>query len=137
MKEFKKVGFSSAVPGTGHGLDGRLAYMNDKYFVLVEEGTTPLGIGFSHLSIRRLDRKCIHDWRELQEIKNLICSPIREAIEIYPAQDRVVDTANQFHLWVMGEGIKIPFGWENGEITDAHEAHQNVVQRPLGQEAGE
>ena len=35
----------------------------------------------------------------------------REAIEIYPNEDRLVDTANQYHLFVFPKDYKLPFGW--------------------------
>ena len=56
----------------------------------------------THLSIKALDRSPVHDWRVFQEIKNMLVGPDYEGIEIYPAESRVVDTANQYHLWVFG-----------------------------------
>lgn len=63
------------------------------------------------LNIKRLDRDWIHDWRELQRIKNEICGKDREAVEIYPHELRLVDTSNQYHLWVMAPGTMLPFGY--------------------------
>lgn len=92
-------------------------YINDKYQVLAREHRTP-GIDFPpmvHLSIKRLDKEPIHDWRELQEIKNLIIGRENEAVELYPAESRLVDTANQYHLWVIKDPeIKFPFGFHEG-----------------------
>lgn len=67
-----------------------------------------------HLSIKRIDRQPIHDWRDLQRIKNHLVGPEHEAVEIYPAESRLVDTANQYHLFVLVEpGLRIPLGfWE-------------------------
>lgn len=70
-----------------------------------------------HLSIKRRDKEPIHDWRDLQAIKNMLVGPEYEAVELYPAESRVVDTSNQYHLWVFvksSEGEdkpKLPFGW--------------------------
>jgi len=65
-----------------------------------------------HLSIKRIDRAPLHDWRELQQIKNELVGPEYEAVELYPAESRVVDTANQYHLWVIIKpGIRFPFGF--------------------------
>lgn len=58
----------------------------------------------THLSIKRNDRESVHDWRDLQELKNAICGPEREAVEIYPAESRRVDMRNQYHLWVLPAG---------------------------------
>lgn len=71
-----------------------------------------------HLSIKRIDRGVIHDWRELQEIKNMLVGPEHEAVEIYPAESRLVDSANQYHLWVMCDpDIRFPFGF-NARVVD-------------------
>lgn len=84
-----------------------------------------------HLSIKRIDRAPIHDWRDLQEIKNELVGADREAIELYPAEKRRVDTANQYHLWVFPEGQFIPVGWNTRLVMDHGEANDNSVQRPL------
>lgn len=64
------------------------------------------------LSIKRRDRKPIHDWRDLQRIKNELVGVECEGVELYPAESRKTDTANQYHLWVFLEsGHKFPFGW--------------------------
>lgn len=70
------------------------------------------------LSIKRNDRKPIHDWRHLQRIKNELAGSDFEAIEVYPAESRLVDTANQFHLWVIADpDFRIPLGWEAREVS--------------------
>lgn len=51
------------------------------------------------LSIKRRDKAPLHDWRHMQRIKNEIVGPECEAIEIYPAESRMVDTSNQYWLW--------------------------------------
>lgn len=87
-------------------------WVNDLYQVNIdynEDGA--LGENLIHLSIKRLDKEPIHDWRHLQEIKNMLTHPEREALELYPAESRVVDGANQFHLWVLDPGGRIPAGW--------------------------
>jgi len=70
------------------------------------------------LSIKRTDQEAIHDWRDLQTIKNQIVGPENEAVEVYPAESRMVDTANQFHLWVFTDPtIKLPFGFQMRSVT--------------------
>jgi hypothetical protein len=72
-----------------------------------------------HLSIRRLDRSPIRDWRDMQEIKNLLVGPENEAAELYPAESRRVDTANQFHLWVLADpALRFPFGFTDRMVSD-------------------
>lgn len=68
-----------------------------------------------HISIKRIDKAPVHDWRHFQEIKNMLIGPEFEAVELYPAEDRVVDTANQYHLWAFGDvrmvaGLGFPVG---------------------------
>jgi hypothetical protein len=89
-------------------------WINDKYQVAVRKKDNSL----IHLSIKRLDRECVHDWRELQQIKSELVGPENEAVELYPAESRVVDTANQFHLWVASDpGYRFPFGFNAGRVV--------------------
>ena len=97
-------------------------YISGLYHVAIdkrtEHGFGPLGdIQFWHLSIKRHDREPMNDWREMQRIKTEICGPDAEAVQLYPAEDRVVDTANQFHLYVL-IGCRYPFGFPAGARSD-------------------
>lgn len=80
------------------------------------------------LSIKRRDKKPVNHWQDMQTIKNHLAGPDREAIQIFPAESRVVNTSNQYHLMVMPEGAKIPFGWDRRAVvekdTDGDGAHQ-------------
>lgn len=93
-------------------------WVNDVYQVNIKHD---LPDGWLWLSIKRKDKQAIHDWRELQAIKNLLCGEEREAVEIYPAESRLVDTSNQFHLFVMPEGQKFPFGYSDRLVVRGHE----------------
>lgn len=84
-----------------------------------------------HLSIKRIDKAAIHDWRDLQRIKNDICGPEAEALELYPAETRLVDTSNQYHLWVIPERIGV--GYNERCIMEAEDF--GVRQRPFGDPA--
>jgi len=91
--------------------------------------------GFWHLSIRRQDRQPITDgWQALQNIKNDICGPEREAVELYPAESRRVDAANQYHLWVLPVG-RARLGFITGGTGTPAEAALygaiQVEQRPV------
>lgn len=70
-----------------------------------------------HLSIKRLDKLPEHDWRNLQWIKNRIVGPDKEAIELYPMESRLVDGANQTHLWCLPDAL-IPVGWSERLVTE-------------------
>lgn len=73
-----------------------------------------------HLSIRRNDRHWARDWRHFQQIKNELVGPECEGVELYPAESRLVDNANQYHLWVLEEpGERWPVGWEDGRLVSS------------------
>jgi hypothetical protein len=71
-----------------------------------------------HLSIKRIDKEPIHDWRDLQAIKNELVGPEHEGIELYPAESRKVDLANQYHLWVFASpDVRVPVGFFDGRVV--------------------
>jgi hypothetical protein len=103
---------------------------SDTYQVaMIDWPCLPLNVVLTHLSIKRIDREPLHDWRELQMIKNALCGPEREGVEVYPAESRLVDTANQFHMWVLPEGRQWPFGWDTRMVTEDEPG--KVKQRPF------
>lgn len=83
--------------------------LNNKYSVQFFNYITDWGI-VEHLIIRRHDTKPIHSWYDLQRIKNELVGSDRTAVEVYPAESNLVDDANLYHLWVLPEGFKLPFG---------------------------
>lgn len=95
-------------------------FVNDKYQVqMTQAEIRDKWPPMLWLSIKRLDREVIHDWRELQEIKNAIVGPEHEAVELYPAESRLVDTANQYHLFVLTDPThRFPFGYDYRSVTD-------------------
>ena len=87
------------------------AYVNSRYYVWVTFEKVPEGVPPAvHLSIRAHDRRCVHDWRDMQRIKNELCGPEADGIEIYPAESRLMDEANQFHLYVLHPLVELPWG---------------------------
>lgn len=76
-------------------------WMNDLYIVhcRIQAADDPNDPPMYHLSIRNNDRSTRHDWRDFQRIKNQLAGPEYEGVELYPAESRKVDTANQYHLW--------------------------------------
>jgi hypothetical protein len=77
--------------------------------------------GWLWLSLRRNDRKAIRDWRHMQKIKNALAGPEREGCEIYPAESRLHDTSNQYHIFVLPEGDQFPFGYLGRSVMTAKE----------------
>ena len=98
---------------------------NDVYTVFVNrdqptgmsnDDDTPVLITW--LSIKRNDRQAKPDWRDFQWIKNQLVGEENEGCEIYPAESRLVDGANQFHLWVFQDNtFRLPFGFTDERIV--------------------
>lgn len=91
-------------------------WKNHKYTVHVDrrdDGSVAV------LSIRRNDRRAAHDWRDFQRIKNEIAGTDVEAVELYPAEQRLMDTANQYWLWCLSPGERFPFGYNLREPMTA------------------
>ena len=66
----------------------------------------------TYLSIKRHDKQPCNDWQDFQTIKNTLCGDDTEAIQIYPAEYRLMNSANQYHLIVFPANIcPIPFGF--------------------------
>lgn len=93
------------------------------------------------LTIKRNDREPIHDWRDLQRIKNELTSPEHEAIELYPSESRKLDSANQYWLWVLPKGRTLPFGQLVREVctpeelaADPSDSIANSRQRPFDED---
>jgi hypothetical protein len=109
-------------------------WVNDCYQVAIRPADSYGEKGWPsmvHLSIKRLDRAPIHDWRDLQAIKNQLVGPENEALELYPAESRCVDSANQFHLWVCRDPtIRFPFGFPGRYVSDTDLLGKSK-QRPL------
>lgn len=113
-----------------HGMSGKVqVWSNGEYECWVErdvsddEGTE----GMIWLSIKRMDRAPVHNWRHLQQIKNEVLGPEWEAVELYPAESRLADNANQTHLWAVN--TRLPFGFQAGLVTFGDDA-ENFTQDP-------
>jgi len=108
-------------------------YMNDLYTVLVRslEPRSEDLPKMTHLSFRRNDRKACIDWRHKQYIKNELCGEECEAVEVFPAESRLVDTSNQYHLWVFEEGYSLPFGFGERLVCSAGKSKIGAKQRPF------
>ena len=89
-------------------------------------------LGYIHVSVKTHDRKPMRDWRDMQRIKNQLIGEEFEAVELYPAESRLVDTANQYHLWVLDKSIDdggyFPFGFHE-RLVDYSPRKSDAVQR--------
>ena len=112
------------------------AFVNSRYqvFVYKVDGGPVFG-DIAWLSIKTHDRQARHDWRDMQRIKNEIVGREFDAVEIYPAESKMVDAANQYHLWVFINGYKLPFGFtermvSEGTIPGSRQRPWNGDERP-------
>lgn len=106
-------------------------WVNDVYQATVVHHAN----GLSHISLKRHDRYALRDWRHLQQIKNETCGPEREGMEIFPRESRLVDGANQFHLWVLPEDMDIPLGYNDGPLVMDEEEARSHTEGLIGQSA--
>tara|TARA_R110000824_G_scaffold219743_7_gene406739 strand:- start:291 stop:1112 length:822 start_codon:yes stop_codon:yes gene_type:complete len=101
-------------------IGGDNVFVNSRYQVNVRrckwnQGSPAEIIGL-HLSIKRHDKDVLNspdDWRDKMRIKNEIAGDESEAIELYPSMSRVVDSANQYHLWCLPPNQSVPVGFDD------------------------
>lgn len=104
-------------------------WKNDLYQVQLRR----LDHGLVHLNIRRIDGSAlVRDWRHFQAIKNQLVGPECEAIELYPAESRLVDTSNKFHLWAVADPtFRFPIGFDDRDVQyDDTPGMPGLRQRP-------
>jgi hypothetical protein len=97
------------------GTEGTLWENNRYQVVRREHADGPFG-PCVHLTIRSADGSARHDWRDFQRLKNELVGPEAEGVELYPAESRLVDTANHYHLWVF-PAHRFPFGMQARETA--------------------
>lgn len=73
--------------------------------------------GLMHLSINSHLRSTLRNWRHLQQIKNEIAGEDRWAVEVFPPEDHLTDTSNQYHLWVLPAGTDPGFGFRGRNVS--------------------
>lgn len=83
-----------------------------------------------HLSIHAHDRGPMRNWRHLQQIKNEVAGELRTAVEIFPPEDKLTDTANEFHLWVLPEDTDLGFGLGDEPIVSDDETVEEFNDEP-------
>jgi hypothetical protein len=120
------------------GVEFENIYVNSKYTVAVKrQFSKEFQVEIIHLDIKRNDKAAVHDWRELQRIKNELCGPECEGIELYPRESRLVDTANSYHVYVFPEGHMVPLGWTERLVMEGEDVYKpgHARQRPWPKDA--
>lgn len=72
-------------------------------------------------------------WAEKQQIKDELFGANRVAVEVYPTEDRLVDTADVYHLWVFDKKYRLPFGIHPKEYQKAINRGYSVTDGELKQ----
>lgn len=104
----------------------------DRAWVRKEDGVsvysrlirTPWG-NVEHVTITRGSKGISFDgsgdltWMEKYQIKNELFGEKRAAVEVYPKEDRLVDTCDVYHLWVFDKKFTMPFGIHPKEYQHA------------------
>lgn len=87
--------------------------------VLIRDVPTPWGI-VKHAAIRTALQAEL-GWAEMQRLKNEVFGADAVAIEVYPPKASTIDEADMYHLWVLPQGMTLPFGLhENDPGSAAH-----------------
>ncbi|MGL5713383.1 MAG: DUF7694 domain-containing protein [Paraclostridium sp.] len=101
--------------GQGSGWLGELTEVfvdkDKKYCVMIREINTDMG-RVSHMTLRNSENNNIGTdipWIEKQRIKNEIFGQEVAAIEVFPKESELVDSAMMYHLWVLHD-FTLPFG---------------------------
>lgn len=82
---------------------------DDGYSVLSRKIRTEWGI-VEHVTIQRLGGFGDIPWSVKQEIKNELFGERATAIEVFPDVRNLVDVCDVYHLWILPEKFKLPFG---------------------------
>jgi hypothetical protein len=115
---FEEVPIVSDDPMILASFEGTRTFVNSRYQVVSRQfPNKAMGVDMLHLSIKRHDREIIHDWRDLQRIKNEFAGPECEGVELYPAESRLVDSANQYHLWCLPKGLFFQLGFTDRRLV--------------------
>ena len=94
-------------------------FQNSYYKVTVRD--MPGADVVRHLSVTHRDGGTGRDWRDYQQIKNDLIGKECEAVELYPADSRLVDSADSFHLWgVTDEKFRFPVGFGERLVSDCN-----------------
>lgn len=85
---------------------------DNQYVAMIRTTKTEWG-EVEHAAMRNL-RSTDISWAEKQRIKNELFGVERIAIEVFPKESELVDAANLYHIWVLPNEFKIPFGIHKG-----------------------
>lgn len=82
---------------------------DDGYSVMSRKIRTEWGI-VEHVTIQKMGGGGDVPWAVKQEIKNELFGERTTAIEVFPDARNLVDVCDVYHLWILPEKFKLPFG---------------------------
>lgn len=112
--EFEEAEVRRDDPMVAWAFHAEKLFLNSRYQVAIRSAETPSGKMF-HLSIKRIDKQPMREWRDLQRIKNELIGEEFEAVEVFPKESQLVDTSNQYHLWAFPDAT-FPFAFREGRL---------------------
>jgi hypothetical protein len=86
----------------------------NRYVVMSRKIMTDWGI-VEHICIRNASNTDI-PWSEKQRIKNELFGKDVTAIEVFPRDNRLIDEAGMYHLWILPDGFDLPFGLHEDDV---------------------
>lgn len=111
-----KVGAPEVSP-----LGGRI-WLNSRYQVEIRfAGIFPIYGEIYEMSIKRRDKEALYDWRDIQRIKNDLFGSNTTAVQLFPPERHLVDTANQYYFYVFADSFEFPFGFKERLLNNKAE----------------
>jgi len=92
-------------------------WTNDRYQCIVHNREGRAGNLVKQLSIHLHDRSPARNWRHLQQIKNECCGELWTGAEIFPPEDQLTDTANEYHMFCFPPEVNFGIGLEGKAIV--------------------
>lgn len=115
---------------------GKVPYrvvLNELYEVWFHETTWAGEIAMIWLSIKRRDKQPVTNWRHIQRIKNELVGEECEGMQLFPAESRLADAANQYHVMCFPDPeMRFPIGFRDRLVMTPEEAARvGAVQAPF------
>lgn len=105
MKMIINTEFTAQAQEDDKNIEAVYVCENNEYIV-EKHNITGCSSFYCRLAIKRSDKTVIRSWRLIQDVKNAVVGEDSIAIEVYPKESDVTDTANMYHLWVYKNGEK-------------------------------
>ena len=96
---------------------------DDGYSVMSRKIRTEWGV-VEHVTVQKMGGFGDIPWAVKQEIKDELFGERATAIEVFPSAKNLVDVCDVYHLWILPEKFKLPFG-----IHPTRDPAGNPVQR--------